>query len=200
MLKPQDIVIAIKYGTTVQIDPATNVDPVFHKSKPIPSRWFGDQLSLSQGEIIKANKRLVASNLIAMNHSDCSAGAVNTPYLLNVRNMMEFLSHGVKYYLPPVMKGVVIGLPTAWSCPLIKTELVSPDFPTVWESNHGSARGEGLVPLYPGVPVASEKDENLYSLLSIVDILRLGKPRELKVANRLLAEYMESISSAQFQS
>lgn len=200
MLKAHDIVVALKYGTTACLQPDDIQDPGLKTGKPVASRWYAAQLKISQSEVVKSTARLISSRLIVKTAREIRADRVQSPYQLVTRNMAEFLVHGVRYCFPPEKKGVVRGIPTGWSCPLLKSEMVPPAIPMVWESGHGTVSGEGLIPLYAGMPFATERDEQLYRTLSLVEVLREGKPRELAVAKRLMEEIMEKINHAQLSS
>ena len=52
----------------------------------------------------------------------------------------------------------------------------------VWPDADGWARGLSVLPLYKGVKKAILKDDRLYRLLAAIDIIRVGKSRELKLA------------------
>jgi hypothetical protein len=58
----------------------------------------------------------------------------------------------------------------------------------VWPHENGSVRGLSIVPLYKGVTKAIQSDEILYRLLAAIDIIRVGKVRERKVALKVLHE------------
>lgn len=49
-----------------------------------------------------------------------------------------------------------------------------------------------IKPIHDSVPFAASNDELLYEALSLVDAIRLGKPRELAVARDELAITLES--------
>jgi hypothetical protein len=51
-----------------------------------------------------------------------------------------------------------------------------------WPDDEGNMRGLSIQPLYKSVVKAVKKDELLYKLLASIDILRVGRTRELKVA------------------
>ena len=51
-----------------------------------------------------------------------------------------------------------------------------------WPDDGGDIRGLMIEPLHPNVPKAAGRDELFYKLLASIDILRVGKARELKRA------------------
>ncbi|MCY1382295.1 hypothetical protein D9M69_703050 [compost metagenome] len=50
--------------------------------------------------------------------------------------------------------------------------------------------GQAVEPLFKSCPRAVERDPVLYELLALVDAVRLGQPRERKLAIELLHERM----------
>jgi hypothetical protein len=61
----------------------------------------------------------------------------------------------------------------------------------VWPAGKGTLRGQSIVPLYPSVVEAVQKDKELHELLALVDAIRVGKAREKELAinelqNRIL--------------
>ena len=52
----------------------------------------------------------------------------------------------------------------------------------VWPSGKGNLRGQSIIPLYPSVTDAVQKDSKLYELLALIDALRVGKAREKELA------------------
>jgi hypothetical protein len=60
--------------------------------------------------------------------------------------------------------------------------------PLVWPDSKGTTRGETLLPIYPTVPEAARKDEALYEMLALLDVVRLGDHKYKKKAMELLAK------------
>ena len=55
----------------------------------------------------------------------------------------------------------------------------------------GHERGIGFSPLYKSIPEVAMKDEKLYAALGLVDALRLGRAREIKLAEKLLIDMLK---------
>ena len=72
------------------------------------------------------------------------------------------------------------------AAPPIVDEIVSDDLPPVWPDFEGDVRGETLRPLHPMVPKAARGDRELHELLALVDVRRIGRARELKLAEHHL--------------
>jgi hypothetical protein len=100
---------------------------------------------------------------------------------IRMNGLMEFIEFGISYVFPVVPGQIVTGIPTAYSHPFYKSQF-SGSVDYVWKSEEGSMRGLSIEPLHKGVPQAVLEDEVLYKLLSSVDILRVGRSREKKMA------------------
>ena len=161
MLKPQDIVVALKLVALQE------------------GKWTYSQLAyelgMSQAEVHAGVKRLLASGLVVK-------GSI-TPVRPVKRALEEFIIHGIKYSFPPVRGGITRGLATSSSAPPLDKEFVqSDDFPPVWPDPEGPIRGQEFSPLYRSVPKAAQQDQRLYELLALVDAIRGGRARERKIA------------------
>lgn len=119
----------------------------------------------------------------------------------NVRlnGLMEFIEFGLSYVFPVVPGQIVTGVPTAYSHPFYKPQF-SGTIDYVWKSEEGSMRGLSIEPLHKGVPRAVLEDEVLYKLLSSIDILRVGKSREKKMALEQLKMIILNESKTEFTS
>jgi hypothetical protein len=108
---------------------------------------------------------------------------------VNVRNLVEALVHGSRFFLAPERGGEVRGQPTAWSAPSLRQELVGGELmPLVWPDPEGQVRGTSLAPLHPRAPWASRRDAAFYKALALVDVLRVGGAKERAAAERLLGD------------
>jgi hypothetical protein len=56
----------------------------------------------------------------------------------------------------------------------------------VWPDADGSVKGLSIIPLHKGVPAAAQLDAKLYRWLAAIDILRVGRVREFKLALNML--------------
>ncbi len=139
------------------------------------------QLGMSASQAFRSLKRAEASHLF-----DRSSRRVRHPELL------EFLSHGIRYAFAAEPGGFQRGVPTCWNAPTLDGLIqLSADEPFVWPAPHGTARGQAIEPLHSGVLVASGENEELYRLLALTDILRVGSARERKVAKEELKKALQ---------
>jgi hypothetical protein len=156
MMRPQDIVILIKL--------------VSLKDKPWQYRDLSADLFIPLSEISASLKRSE------------KAGLYN-PEVRNVHRLAftEFIQYGLKYVFPTRPGAMVTGLGTAHSHPYYK-KFFQAEMQYAWPDEEGAIRGLMIEPLHPNVPKAARKDDLLYKLLASIDILRVGKARELKMA------------------
>lgn len=165
MLKPQDILVALKLVTAESWTYTT----------------LSATLGLSLGECHHCIKRLASCHLY-----DGRSRAIHTP------EFTEFLLHGVRYAFPAERRGMATGLPTAWGRAPLRDEQTADDDIPVWPSPEGTVRGWELTPLYPSVPFAASQDERLYELLALVDGLREGDEGQRVIAGKLLDERLSA--------
>lgn len=97
------------------------------------------------------------------------------------QNLMEFIEHGLHYVFPQHPGSMVTGIATAHSHSFYQHLFVS-EVNYVWQDADGDMRGLAIEPLYKGVVKAVKQDEMLYKMLASIDIIRVGKIRELKTA------------------
>jgi hypothetical protein len=132
-------------------------------------------LGMSASETHAAVKRAVASGLVDPTTREVRKAA-----------LLEFLVHGLRYVFPGEWGGVTRGLPTSFAAPPLRDQLAPADLPPVWPHPEGTARGEGLVPLYHSVPGAALRDPEFYEWLALADAVRAGRDRERQLATREL--------------
>lgn len=106
---------------------------------------------------------------------------------VNRQALLEFLVHGVRYVFPAILGPEAAGVPTAAGAPPLAGKI--PNGPSaVWPDGEAKTRGVSLVPLYRAAPRAALADDELYRVLALVDVLRLGQLQERRLAQGLLDE------------
>lgn len=100
---------------------------------------------------------------------------------INRQNLMEFLEHGIKYVFPQQPGSMVRGIPTAHSHPFLKNYFIS-EMNFVWPDPKGEIMGLLIEPLYPKQIQAAKYDDEFYKIMSLIDVIRVGKIRETKFA------------------
>lgn len=163
-MRPHDIIILLKII-------ALNGDEWQYRD-------LSSSLLISISEISESLKR---SNLAGLYDSERRAVKRTT--------LMEFIQFGLPYVFPVVPGSIVNGIETAHSHPFFKNLIIS-DQVFVWPHSKGTARGEAIEPLHSKVPEAALTDELLYKLLASVDVLRVGRVRERKLAIEELEKHI----------
>lgn len=194
ILKPQDTLLVLKYWsikgqglTTLQVSPhqvaeSGRTAPEGISKKPSVRR-LAESIQISPGEISKSTQRLVAAKLVIEREGE---------YLAEKSGLLDWLCYGVRHAYPVEIIGYGRGMPTAWNCPLVKTDIMPPDPPIVWAVSGGSVEGSMIKPSHASIPFAASNDDLLYEALSLVEAIRMGKPRELAVAREALSILVES--------
>lgn len=169
MLKPQDIVILLKLI-------------VDHASKDWTYNSLAYELRMSASEIHKGIKRSTHAKLF------------NPHRKKPVRKALEeFLIHGVKYAFAPEIGRSTRGIPTAYATPVFDEHLsYSTEDVYVWPHPEGQYRGAELTPLYRTVPDVCLNNTRLYYALGALDAIRLGRTREVTIAESVLREMLFS--------
>ncbi len=168
-LKPQDILFLLKL--------------VAWGKQPWSFNQLSVDLGMSASELHAAAKRAVAARL-AVKEGD--------KIWVNIRNLEEFLLHGLQYVFIPERGKLNRGMPTAHAAAPLNLSIVSDnDPPPVWPDPEGEVRGESFSPLYKSAPKAAKNDPVLYQLLALVDAVRGGRVRERDFAKKELKEQLK---------
>lgn len=162
-LRPSDIAtaleIAVRPGNTL-------ADIAFMSAKSI-------------GETHNAVRRLTQSGLLL---PDRRVTATDP--------LLQFIRWGVPYAFPAILGGPAVGYPTA----LLRLDGDSLSTATadggggvtraeyVWPWAEGSASGTALIPLFPAATRLVDRNPQLASMLSLIDLVRVGGARERDAA------------------
>jgi hypothetical protein len=155
-MRPQDIVVLLKIIT---------LDNKSWQNKDLA--WA---LHISNSEISECLNRNYVAGLID-----------NQKKKVSRQSLMDFLEHGLRYVFPVVPGSIMNGFPTAHSHPFMNEHFKSEEH-YVWPDFESNARGSSIQPLYKGVSKSVKTDPLLYKLLALIDVIRVGRVRELKVA------------------
>lgn len=170
VLKPQDVLVVLKLLVLGQ--------------KAWSYASLAAQLGMSSSQLHSAVKRALAAQL-AVRQGD---GIVP-----NVRNLEEFLVHGIRYVFVPEQGRMTRGIPTGYAAPPLNRHFAATDEPPpVWPDAQGEVRGAAFSPLYTLVPRAAQSDPRLYEFLVLVDAIRGGRAREREIAIRELKKRLEA--------
>jgi hypothetical protein len=111
----------------------------------------------------------------------------------NIRNMEEFLVHGLKYVFVPEKGEMTRGMLTSYAAvPLRDNFVESSEPPPVWPDPEGDVRGMAFSPIYKLAPAAAKLDSELYELLVLIDAIRDGRAREVDFAVKELKKRLQS--------
>lgn len=156
-MRPQDIVILLKI--------------ISKKDQPWQNKDLAKELLISPSEISESLGRSALAGLYDNQN--------RTPYRTN---LMEFIEHGLHYVFPVIPSAMVNGVPTAHSHRFMKEHFGDPQLEYVWPEPRGKFRGLAIEPLYKEVPNAVWEDADLYKMLALIDVIRVGRVREWKLA------------------
>ena len=138
---------------------------------------LGKALQISQSEISESLNRSRIAKLI------------DTDSKLVYRNSLyEFIVHGLRYVFPVLPGAIVRGMPTAHSGPPLNSLITSGNDQFVWSYAQGKMRGMAIEPLYKTLPAVCESFPEFYELLCLVDACRIGRAREMSLADEILKE------------
>ena len=161
-LKPQDIVVLLRI--------------FLYKERSWSIRMISNSIVISNSEVHMAIKRCKDSGLIEPVSGKVSSSA-----------MAEFLIHGLKYAFPAEIGPPSRGVPTAHSAKPI-SDIIRSEEIYVWPYSKGEIKGVSILPLYKTVPIAALKDSGMYEFLALIDSLRIGRVREVKIAQEQLLQ------------
>ncbi len=168
-LKPQDVLFLLKL--------------VAFGKNPWSFNKIAVELGMSPSEVHAASKRALTARLAVKKDSNIWP---------NIRNLEDFLLHGIQYVFVPERGELKRGMPTAYAAAPMNTWFVEDNEPPpVWPHPQGEVRGESFSPLYKSAPVAAKNDPMLYQLLSLVDAVRGGRAKEHDIAMKELKKRLE---------
>ena len=147
-------------------------------------RALSAALALSKSEVSNSINRCREIGLI---YTDLLSGKPN----VRREALLDFVKYAIRYVFPAKPGPIVRGIPTAFAAPIMAGKVMSGgDLIPVWPDAYGKSKGQEITPLYKTVPGAVKKDELLYHFLALVDAIRIGGPREAKVADAMLREWI----------
>ena len=156
IMRPHDIVVLLKI--------------ISYGDEPWLQKPMADDLVISQSELSKSIARSKNAGLLD-----------DTGRKVRRLALMDFLQSGITYVFPQHPGPLVRGVSTSHSASPLKEKIQS-DESFVWPSARGKVKGQAIVPLYKSVPEAALNDPKLHELLALVDAIRVGSARELKIA------------------
>jgi hypothetical protein len=163
LLKSQDILLLCKLV-------------VLEESESRLQKDLSNSLGINQSEVSTGLERLSKAHLIDAESKRPSKTEV-----------FKFLEHAVKYFFPGVISEYTLGVPTALTAKPLRKMVIDKGPTLVWPDPKGTTKGIGLIPIHDSAAYACEKDERLYSLLTLLDAMRTFKgPRVTEQASLLI--------------
>lgn len=166
-LKPQDTLLALKYWSLKQGSSDASVHDI------------AESTGISASEVSKGSRRLVIAGLVVEH---------NAGFVIESNALLEWLSYGIRYAYPQKSVGYGRGMATSWNCPGLESEVVPAVPALIWPVSGGDIEGVLIQPFYSSVPFAASRDEHLYRIMSLLESIRGGEPRELEIARTLLTK------------
>ena len=149
------------------------------------ARRLESSTGVSKSEVNASIKRSIAVGMAKLDRKS------NLPKA-NIRALLEFLVHGIKYVYPAKPSAIVRGIPTSIAAPVLKGKLMTAgEYICVWPDVMGREMGQAVEPLYKSVPMAVKKDPRLYGYLALVDAVRIGQSRESAIAAKELEKRLK---------
>lgn len=167
-MRPQDIVVLLKI-ISLNNDEWRNID-------------IANDIDISPSEVSEALNRCRIARLI-----DSKKRKINST------SLAEFLIYGLKYVFPIEPGAIVKGIPTAHSASPIREHISHNTDIYVWSYAKGTFRGQSIEPLYKTLPKVAQNDKLFYELLTIVDTIRVGRVREIKIAIEELNKRLKNV-------
>lgn len=174
MIKPQDCMILIKL--------------VANSEKAWSQRDLAKNLYISLAETNAGIKRLIEMGLLRRDNK-------SSHLIPNLSTVEEFLVHSIKFLFPGKLGEFTRGIPTGIAAELFQNKIATGNDPLlVWPDALGEVRGVALLPIHPSIPksIRYNPDNEFYEILVLLDVIRLGRPRERNIAIQLLKERIKS--------
>ena len=177
-MKSQDIGLLLKLVALRSRE--TEASQVAHYSV----RALAEETGISKSQVSLALQRCLE---VGLARKDRKIGVPRA----NTKALFDFIVHGLRYVFPARPGEITRGIATAFAAPVLEGWLYSSgELVMVWPDATGDTKGQAVEPLFSSAPYAAHRDRELYAMLALVDAIRLGQPRESKLAAKLLADYL----------
>jgi hypothetical protein len=110
---------------------------------------------------------------------------------INRLNFKDFLVFGLPFVFPVQTGAIMRGIPAAHSAPPFSSLIASEEH-LIYPLDSGKHRGVALLPLYEPTIALLKDNQELYEWVSLMDILRMGRNRERKIAINLLKDKLKT--------
>lgn len=135
--------------------------------------FLSESLGISRSQIHQSIKRLEV------------CGLLRESIKVNKKAFMIFVLGGARFCFPAhEEKGICQGIPTG-----LQVVGVADAIPLVWPNaeNDKNVSGRGIRPLHP-CAMGAVHDQKFWALLALIDAIRVGDDREMKIAVGLMRD------------
>jgi hypothetical protein len=155
-MRPQDIIVLLKIIAKGEI--------------PWQGKDLAAELFISPAEISDSLQRSVMGHLLNSEKKKVYR-----------QTFLEFIEYGLHVVFPVLPGTMENGLYTAHSHPFMQQFFTS-ELNYVWPDAEGIERGLSIQPLYKEAVKAARVDAVLYEMMALLDVVRVGRVREFKIA------------------
>lgn len=148
------------------------------QEKPWLIKDLASSLYISQSEVSESLHRSMYAGLID-----------EQKQRIHAQSLFEFITYGLRYVFPQKPGHLARGIPTAHSHPALLSKFVSEE-KYIWPYPDGKDIGFVIEPFYQKQTNAIRQDEQLYLILSLIEMIRVGKVREVNYARTQLMKLL----------
>ena len=158
-------------------------------------RGLAEAVVISKSEVSESLKRLIKIRLLLLtsNSPFKRLELVEMQWKTNRKALIDLIIYSFQYFFYTEASVIDIGIPTVFNNKKLSNHLsYSSSLPYIWPAQSSkSVSGLSVEPLYKSVPYAALDDGFIYEVFCLIDVFRIGSPREKKIAEKLLREYLE---------
>ena len=206
MLKSQDILVLVKLLSIQNgLRTSSNFSRTYSNdysdfylkrslSHLLSVRGLAESIVMGKSEVSECIKRLVKVGLLVIHNQNFSQrlDLASLDWDINKRGFFHLVIYSFQYFFPAELKSMDFGLPTAFSKEGPNSLLAySSPVPYIWPiQTYKSISGIAVEPMHKSIPYAAINDEYLYEIFAIIDIFRMGSPREKHIAEKLFLDIL----------
>ena len=206
MLKSQDILVLVKLLSIQNgLRTSSNFSRTYSNdysdfylkrslSHLLSVRGLAESIVMGKSEVSECIKRLVKVGLLVIHNQNFSQilDLASLDWDINKRGFFHLVIYSFQYFFPAELKSMDFGLPTAFSKEGLNSLLAySSPVPYIWPiQTYKSISGIAVEPMHKSIPYAAIEDNYLYEIFAIIDIFRIGSPREKHIAEKLFSEIL----------
>lgn len=206
MLKSQDILVLVKLlSIQNRLRTSSNFSRTYSNdysdfylkkslSHLLSVRGLAESIVIGKSEVSECIKRLVKVGLLVIHNQNFSQrlDLASLDWDINKRGFFHLVIYSFQYFFPAELKSMDFGIPTAFSKEGLNSHLAySSPVPYIWPiQTYKSISGIAIEPMHKSIPYAAIDDEYLYEIFAIIDIFRIGSPREKHIAEKIFFDIL----------